>query len=161
MMLIGNNSVVSFHYELTNNAGEVLDASPDDQPLTYLHGAGNIIRGLENEMAGKAVGAEFKVTVQPEDGYGVHQPQLIQEVPKSAFPDPDGLQLGMRFSAQSDQGTMSVVISQVGPDTVTVDANHPLAGEVLHFAVRIADIRDATREELDHGHVHGPGHAHH
>jgi FKBP-type peptidyl-prolyl cis-trans isomerase SlyD len=160
-MLIGNNSVVSFHYELTNNAGEVLDASPDNEPLTYLHGAGNIIPGLENQMTGKTVGAEFKATVQPEDGYGVHQPHLVQEVPKTAFPDPEQIQPGMRFSAQSDQGTMSVVVSNVSADTVTVDANHPLAGEVLHFAVRIADVRDATPEEISHGHVHTPGHHHH
>jgi FKBP-type peptidyl-prolyl cis-trans isomerase SlyD len=160
-MLIGNNSVVSFHYELTNDAGEVLDASPDSEPLTYLHGAGNIIPGLESQMIGKTVGAEFRATVQPEQGYGVRQPHLVQEVPKSAFPNPDQLEPGMRFSAQSDQGTMSVVVSAVSADTVTVDANHPLAGETLHFAVRIADVRDATDEEVAHGHAHMPGHHHH
>lgn len=160
-MLIGNNSVVSIHYKLTDTAGEVIDASPENNPLTYLHGAGNIIRGLESQLTGKATGDELSVTVQPEDGYGLHQPQLIQEVPRSAFPDPDALQTGMQFSAQSDQGTMSVVISALSAETVTVDGNHPLAGKVLHFAVRIADVRDASQEEISHGHVHGPGHAHH
>lgn len=160
-MLIGNNSVVSIQYELTNNAGEVLDASAENHPLTYLHGAGNIIRGLENELTGKTAGAAFSVTVQPEDGYGLHQPQLIQEVPRSAFPDPDALQAGMQFSAQSDQGTMPVVISALNAETVTVDGNHPLAGEILHFAVRITEVRPASQEEISHGHVHGAGHAHH
>ena len=160
-MLIGNNSVVSFHYELTNDAGEVLDASSDDQPLTYLHGAGNIIPGLESQMLGKSAGAEFKATVQPEEGYGVHQPQLVQDVPRNSFPNPDSIEPGMRFTAQSDQGTMSVVVAKVTNELVTVDANHPLAGEGLHFAVRIADVRDATQEEMAHGHVHGPGDAHH
>ena len=160
-MLIGNNSVVSFHYVLTNTAGEVLDASSENQPLTYLHGSRNIIPGLENELTGKVAGAEFSVTVQPEDGYGPRQPQLIQEVPRNSFPDPEGIKPGMQFSAQSDQGTLSVVVSKVTDDLVTVDGNHPLAGEVLHFAVRIAEVRDASAEEIAHGHVHGPGHAHH
>jgi len=126
-----------------------------------VNGAGNIIPGLEKEMLGKVAGAEFKVTVQPEDGYGVRQDHLTQEVPRDAFPEPDQIQPGMRFSAQSDQGTMSVVVTKVTDDAVIVDANHPLAGAVLHFAVRIAEVRDATREELDHGHVHGAGGHHH
>jgi FKBP-type peptidyl-prolyl cis-trans isomerase SlyD len=102
----------------------------------------------------------LKVTVQPEDGYGAHSPNLVQEVPRNAFPEPDSLEVGMRFNAQSENGTMSVVITAVDADTVTVDANHPLAGQVLHFAVTIADVRAASAEELAHGHVHGP-HGHH
>lgn len=153
-MLIGPNCVVSIDYELTNDAGELLDASPEGQPLKYLHGASNIIAGLENELTGKAVGAQFRVSIQPEQGYGTHQPQLVQTVPRDAFPDPDDVQTGMRFSAQSDNGTLSVVVTEVTPDTVTVDANHPLAGQVLHFSVNVADVRDATSEEIAHGHVH-------
>jgi FKBP-type peptidyl-prolyl cis-trans isomerase SlyD len=160
-MLIGNNSVVSFHYILTNTAGEVLDASSENSPLTYLHGSHNIIPGLENELTGKIAGTEFSVTVQPEDGYGLRLPQLIQEVPRDAFPDSDGIKPGMQFSAESDQGTMSVVVSKVTDELVTVDGNHPLAGQVLHFAVRIAEVRDASQEEIAHGHVHGHGGAHH
>lgn len=159
-MLIAENCVVSIHYELTNDAGEVLDASTEGEPLTYLHGAHNIIPGLENQLAGKQAGDQLKVTVQPQDGYGEHSPNLVQEVPRSAFPEPDELEVGMRFNAQSENGVMSVVISQVGADTVTVDANHPLAGQVLHFAVTIDDVRTASAEELAHGHVHGP-HGHH
>jgi len=159
-MLIGANSVVSIHYQLTNNAGELLDASSDDAPLTYLHGAGNIIPGLEKELLGKTAGAEFTVTVAPEEAYGLRHDHLVQQVPRDAFPSPDELEVGMRFSAESDQGVMSVVISAVADDHVTVDANHPLAGETLHFAVRIEEVRPATAEEVAHGHAHGP-HGHH
>ncbi len=159
-MLIGANSVVSIHYQLTNSAGEVLDASAEDAPLTYLHGAGNIIPGLEKELLGKVAGAEFNVTVAPEEAYGPRQPHLMQQVPREAFPDPAGLEVGMRFNAESDQGVLSVVISAVDTDSVTVDANHPLAGETLHFAVRVQEVRQATDEEIAHGHAHGP-HGHH
>ena len=159
-MLIGANSVVSIHYQLTNNAGELLDASADDAPLTYLHGAGNIIPGLEKELVGKSAGAELTVTVAPEEAYGLRHDHLVQQVPREAFPDPDQLEVGMRFNAESDQGMLSVVLTEVGTDNVTVDANHPLAGETLHFAVRIEEVRAATEEELAHGHAHGP-HGHH
>lgn len=159
-MLIGQNSVVSIHYTLTNSAGEVLDSSAGGEPLTYLHGANNIIRGLEGELLGKAVGASFDVTVQPEDGYGPRLEQLIQQVPRQAFPEPDQIEAGMRFTAESDNGPMSVVVTAVSDDLVTVDANHPLAGEVLHFAVTVEDVRDASTEEISHGHVHMPGHHH-
>jgi FKBP-type peptidyl-prolyl cis-trans isomerase SlyD len=160
-MLIGQNCVVSINYELTNDAGEVLDSSPEGQPLVYLHGANNIIPGLEHELTGKTAGAAFKVTVQPEDGYGARQPQLVQEVPRDAFPDPDAIATGMRFSAQSEHGTVSVIVTDVSADQVTVDANHPLAGVVLHFAGNVVSVRDATSEEIAHGHSHDGGHHHH
>jgi len=159
-MLIAENCVVSIYYELTNDAGEVIDASAEGEPLTYLQGAHNIIPGLENQLTGQTAGAKLTVTVQPEDGYGAHSPDLVQEVPRDAFPEPDALEVGMRFNAQSDNGTMSVVITAVTPTTVTVDANHPLAGQVLHFAVTVDDVREASAEELSHGHVHG-AHGHH
>ncbi len=160
-MQIGPDCVVSFHYELTNDAGEVLDSSAGGEPLTYLQGAHNIIPGLESQLVGRKVGDQLKVTVQPEDGYGPHQPQMVQDVPKEAFPDSDSIEPGMRFTAQSDQGDVSVVVTEVTDTHVIVDGNHPLAGQVLHFAVEIADVRAATQEELDHGHVHTPGHHHH
>jgi FKBP-type peptidyl-prolyl cis-trans isomerase SlyD len=159
-MLIAENCVVSIHYELTNDAGEVLDASAAGEPLTYLHGAHNIIPGLENQLLGKTAGEQLTVTVQPQDGYGLRSPDLVQEVPRDAFPDPDEIQVGMRFNAQSDNGTMSVEVTAVSAATVTVDANHPLAGNVLHFAVTIDDVRAASAEELAHGHAHG-AHGHH
>lgn len=159
-MLIAENCVVSMYYELTDDAGEVLDASTDGEPLTYLHGANNIIPGLENQLAGKAAGDKLTVTVQPQDGYGLRSSEMVQEVPRDAFPEPDAIEVGMRFNAQSDNGTMSVEVTALSPTTVTVDANHPLAGKVLHFAVTIDDVRTASAEELAHGHVHG-AHGHH
>lgn len=160
-MQIGPNSVVSIHYELSNDAGEILDASAEGEPLVYLHGAQNIIPGLEKELAGKKVGDALKVKVQPEDGYGVKQAELIQQVPRNAFPDSDKLEVGMRFTAESDNGHISVVITELSDSTATVDGNHPLAGVVLNFDVSIADIRQASDEEIAHGHVHMPGHHHH
>lgn len=160
-MQIGPNSVVSIHYELSNDAGEILDASAEGEPLVYLHGAQNIIPGLEKELAGKKAGDALKVKVQPEEGYGVKQPELIQQVPRNAFPDSDKLEVGMRFTAESDNGHISVVITELTDAMATVDGNHPLAGVVLNFDVNIADVRDATEEEVAHGHVHTPGHHHH
>jgi len=159
-MQIANDCVVSIHYELTNDAGEVLDTSAGGEPLTYLQGAHNIIPGLENQLVGRKSGDRLDVTVQPEDGYGTHQPQLVQEVPRDAFPDPDSIELGMRFTAESEQGNVSVVVTELSDSHITVDGNHPLAGQVLHFAVSVDDVRAATEEELDHGHVHTPGHEH-
>ncbi len=159
-MLIAENCVVSMYYELTNDAGEVLDASSEGEPLTYLHGAHNIIPGLENQLQGKTAGDQLTVTVQPQDGYGLRSPEMVQEVPRDAFPEPDAIEVGMRFNTQSDNGTMSVEVTAVSDTTVTVDANHPLAGVVLHFAVTIDDVRVASAEELAHGHVHG-AHGHH
>ena len=159
-MQIGPNSVVSIHYELSNDVGEILDASAEGEPLVYLHGAQNIIPGLEKQLVGKKIGDALKVKVQPEDGYGVRQAELVQQVPRNAFPDPDNLTIGMRFSAQSDGGHISVVITELTDALATVDGNHPLAGVVLNFDVSVADIRAATAEELSHGHVHMPGHHH-
>ena len=159
-MQIGPNSVVSIHYELSNDAGEILDASAEGEPLVYLHGAHNIIPGLEKELVGKKVGDALKVKVQPEDGYGTQQAELIQQVPRNAFPDSDNLTIGMRFTAESDNGHISVVITELTDELATVDGNHPLAGVVLNFDVSIADIREATDEEISHGHVHTHGHHH-
>jgi len=159
-MQIGPNSVVSIHYELSNDAGEILDASAEGEPLVYLHGAHNIIPGLEKELAGKQAGDTLKVKVQPEEGYGAQQPELIQQVPRNAFPDPDSLAVGMRFTAESDNGHISVVITGLDDATATVDGNHPLAGVVLNFDVSIAEVRPATEEEIAHGHVHMHGHHH-
>ena len=160
-MQIGPNSVVSIDYELTNDAGEVLDASAPGEPLVYLHGAHNLIPGLENQLTGKSAGDQLKVSVQPAEGYGEHQPEMVQEVPRSAFPEGTDIDVGMRFNAQTSDGSVSVVVTEVSPETITVDGNHPLAGQVLHFAVTIADVRAASEEEVAHGHVHTPGHHHH
>lgn len=159
-MNIGLNSVVSFHYHLTNDAGEVIDSSRGQEPLTYLHGTGGIIPGLERALEGKKVGDKMQVTVQPEDGYGPVHNELIQEVPRNAFEDMD-VRPGMHFQASGPNGqTLRVTVDSVTGDKVIVNGNHPLAGKVLHFDVSIEAVRAATAEEISHGHVHD-GHSHH
>jgi FKBP-type peptidyl-prolyl cis-trans isomerase SlyD len=160
-MQIADRTVASFNYTLTNDAGEVLDASAGREPLTYLHGVGNIVAGLEKAMTGKKAGDKFKVDVTPEEGYGVHNPGLVQVVPRDAFRGVDKLQTGMQFRADSDRGPMTVVITGIEGEQVTVDGNHPLAGTTLHFAIEITEVREASVEEVLHGHVHGAGGHHH
>ncbi len=160
-MQIGKNSVVSFDYTLTDPQGKVLDSSKGQQPLTYLHGNGGIIPGLESQMEGKKIGDAFTATVAPEQAYGLKDANMIQAVPRTAFKGVDDIQPGMQFQAQSPQGPRVVTVLAVTETEVTVDANHPLAGIELKFDVSIVAIRAATEEELDHGHVHGPGGHHH
>jgi FKBP-type peptidyl-prolyl cis-trans isomerase SlyD len=158
---IAQEKVVSIHYTLKNAEGSVLDSSSGSDPLAYLHGAGNIIPGLESALEGKEAGEKLAVTVEPGQGYGDRDERLVQDVPRAAFKDVQELAPGMQFQAQGPQGTRLVVVTQVAEETVTVDANHPLAGQTLHFEVEVAEVRDATAEELEHGHVHGPGGHHH
>lgn len=160
-MQIAERSVASFHYTLTNDAGDVLDSSEGREPLAYLHGVGNIVPGLEREMAGHVAGDRFTVDVAPEDGYGTYIDELVQIVPRESFQGIDDLAVGMQFQAQTGQGPIAVVITEIEGDEVTVDGNHPLAGETLHFAVEVVEVREASAEELQHGHVHGAGGHHH
>ncbi|MGQ0700755.1 MAG: FKBP-type peptidyl-prolyl cis-trans isomerase [Panacagrimonas sp.] len=160
-MQIAEQSVVSIHYTLTNDAGEILDASQPDAPLTYLGGFSNIIVGLETALVGAKVGDKLQVRVTPEQAYGVRDARLVQQVPRRAFQGIKDVKEGMRFQTQGPNGPTSVVITRVAGDMVTVDGNHPLAGQHLNFAVEIASIRDASVEELQHGHVHGAGGHHH
>jgi len=153
-LMIGDKSVVTIHYTLTDDAGEVLDNSRDSDPMVYLHGASNIIPGLEKELTGKTAGATLKVTVSPEEGYGEHSPEAIQKVPRSAFEGVEDIQPGMQFQTEGPQGMQIIVVAEVSEEEVTVDANHPLAGKTLHFDVSVEGVRDATPEELDHGHAH-------
>ncbi|MDA9095700.1 peptidylprolyl isomerase [Porticoccaceae bacterium] len=157
-MTIKENSAVSFHYTLTDDDGQTLDSSAGKDPLAYLHGAGNIIPGLESALAGKSVGDAMVVAVTAAEGYGEVQKELIQEVPRDAFQGVDSIEVGMQFEAQTGQGgTVPVTVTAVTDEIVTVDGNHPLAGKNLNFDVSIEDVRDATEEELEHGHVHGVG----
>jgi FKBP-type peptidyl-prolyl cis-trans isomerase SlyD len=159
---IAEQSVVSIHYTLTNDAGETLDTSDGREPLVYLHGAQNIIPGLENELTGKSVGDSFDVTIQPEEAYGTVNPELVQTVPHSAFEGVEKVEPGMQFQARGDDGeTQVITVTEVADSGVTVDGHHPLAGQVLNFSVRVDEIREATEEEIEHGHVHGPGGHHH
>ena len=160
MSTIQNDSVVNFNYTLTNAAGDVLDKS-QGEPLVYLHGAHNIVPGLENAMLGKQIGDKFVVTVEPEEAYGEYQAEMVQEVPRNMFQGVDDIQTGMQFQAQTDDGVQVVTVKDVTPELVIVDANHPLAGQALTFDVEVVAIRAATAEELEHGHAHGIGGHHH
>ena len=159
-MTITANSAVSFHYTLTDSEGVELDSSQGQEPLEYLHGHGNIIPGLEKALEGKTAGDSLEVAIEPAEGYGEVQPELIQEAPRSAFQGVEDLQPGMRFEAETNQGPLPVVITAVSDETVTVDGNHPLAGKVLNFSVTADDVREATAEVLQHGHIHGPSCSH-
>lgn len=160
-MQIAKDKVVSIDYTLTDSAGSVLDSSKGHAPLSYLHGSGNIIPGLEKALEGKSAGDSLQVVVPPEQGYGVRDPKLIQDVPRTAFGKAE-VKAGMQFRAEGpNAGSRMVTVVSVQKDTVQIDANHPLAGQTLNFDVKIVSIREASQEELDHGHVHGPGGHHH
>lgn len=161
-MIIAHNKVVRFDYTLTNDANDVLDSSEGGEPLTYLHGAGNIIPGLESALEGKSAGDSLNVRVAPAEAYGERDDRMVQNVPREMFEDSNEIQTGMQFHSSDPEGNVTVV-TVVGMDAehITVDANHPLAGVPLNFAVKIVEVRDASPEELAHGHVHGPGGHHH
>jgi FKBP-type peptidyl-prolyl cis-trans isomerase SlyD len=161
-MKIQDNSVVAIDYTLKGDDGSVIDSSEGDSPLLYLHGHSNIVEGLEEALVGLGVGDSLDVIVSPEKGYGTRDDELIFEVPRAHLPDDVEPEKGMQLTMTSDDGeTVPVTITKVMPTTVEVDANHELAGERLHFSVVVREIRNATSEELAHGHVHEPGHHHH
>jgi FKBP-type peptidyl-prolyl cis-trans isomerase SlyD len=148
--------VVTIHYTLTNNEGEELDSSRVEgrEPLTYLEGAQNIIGGLESALNDKTAGDKAKVSVEPAEGYGEVNEELVQPVPRTAFEGVDTIEPGMQFQAQTPGGPQVVRVVEVSDETVTIDANHPLAGQTLHFDVEVVEAREATEEEQEHGHVH-------
>ncbi len=160
-MKIATNKVALINYTLTNDQGEVLDSSEGAEPLAYIHGAGNIIPGLENALDGRQQGDAFKVSIPAEQAYGERDDRLTQIVPKTMFSGVDDIEIGMQFHAQTDAGMQVITVTAVEGDDVTIDGNHPLAGETLHFDVEIVEVREASSEELDHGHVHGTGGHHH
>ena len=157
-MLIAKDTIVSIDYTLTNPDGQVLDSSEGKAPLNYLHGSGGIITGLENALEGKENGASLKVTIPPADAYGEKDDALVQQLPPDMFKGVDDVKPGMQFQAQGEGGQARIVtVIEVADDGITIDANHPLAGVTLSFDVTVRDIRDATTEEIEHGHAHGPG----
>jgi FKBP-type peptidyl-prolyl cis-trans isomerase SlyD len=160
-MQIGDQKVVTLHYTLTDNDGKVIDKS-EDGSFAYLHGASNIIPGLEDALTGKSAGEEMSVSVSPEQAYGVRDESMLQQVPKNMFEDASQIAVGTQFHAQGPNGEMLVVtVLEVEEEHVVVDGNHPLAGVELNFDVKIIDVRDASEEEVEHGHVHAPGGHHH
>jgi len=160
-MSIEINHVVSIHYTLKGDGGEVIDSSAGGEPLAYLHGHGNLVPGLERELTGKNAGDRLQVKISPADGYGEYDPQLVQRVPRRTLKGVGNVRVGMRLHAKTDHGPKPVTVTQISGDMVTLDGNHPLAGKNLNFDVEIAAVRAATEEELSHGHVHGAGGHHH
>lgn len=158
---IANNSVVQINYTLKNDAGEVLDSSEGGDPLTYMHGTHGLIPGLETELDGKSVGDKFNAVIPPALAYGEVNLELIHSVDRSMFRGVDKIEPGMVFTAQSEQGQQNITVTAVEDDKVTVDGNHPMAGKTLHFDVEVVSIREASEEEIEHGHVHGEGGHHH
>ncbi|WP_320822500.1 peptidylprolyl isomerase [Reinekea sp.] len=155
--MIAENKIVTLQYNVKDSDGTLIDSSEANDPLVYMHGAHNIITGLESALLGKASGDSFDVVIEPLDAYGEHNPELVQVVPKSAFEGVEQIEPGMVFTADTPNGPMQLTVTAMEGDDVTIDPNHPLAGKTLHFTGSISDIRDATEEELEHGHVHGAG----
>ena len=156
-MKIAKNVVPSIAYQVRTQDGVLVDEAPANQPLDYLHGHNNLVIGLENALEGKAVGDTFEVRVKPEEGYGEYNENMVQRVPKEVFMGVDELEVGMRFIADTDVGPLPVVITAVEGDEVVVDGNHMLAGQELLFSVEVVATREATLEEIAHGHVHHAG----
>ncbi len=155
-MNVAANKVVKMHYSVLDNNKNTIDNSFDGEPLVFIVGTGYLIPGLENALLGKEAGDTFSVTVEPEQGYGERHDDLMQAVPKSMFEGME-IEVGMQFRATTDAGDQSVMIIEIQDDDVIVDGNHPLSGITLHFDVEVLEVRDASEEELAHGHVHGEG----
>ena len=161
-MQVANNRVVTIDYTLTDNDGTVLDSSEGGEPPAYLHAQGNIIAGLEEALEGLSAGDAVDVTVLPEKAYGERRDDLIQVVPRGRFETDGDIEVGMMFHSPSSDGSVQVVrVVEVSPEQVTIDGNHPLAGVTLNFSVKIQEVREASAEEIEHGHIHGPGIHHH
>jgi len=155
-MEIAANRVATIHYTLTDDDGQVIDRSPQERPLSYLHGVGNIVPGLEQALEGKNPGDSLKVEVAPEQGYGQRNDALVQQVPREAFQGVEKVEPGMQFRAQTQGGPLLVTVVEVGDAQVQIDGNHPLAGRNLHFEVEVADVRDASEQEKQVGQVEQP-----
>ena len=156
-MQIEKNKVVSIDYTLKDDDGKILDTSEGREPLNFIHGNGHLIPGLEEALEGKTKNDKLNVAIPPEKGYGLRSEEMIQSVDKSNFDKDAQIEVGMQFQAQMDQGVQMFTVTKIEENKVTLDGNHPLADKTLHFDVDVKDVREATKEELEHGHVHGPG----
>ena len=156
-MQIADQKVAVIHYKLTDSEGQVIDSSEGQEPMPYLHGAANLVPGLEKELIGKAAGDKLSVVVTPEDGYGHKDAAMIQELPRTSFGGVDEIEVGMEFHAETENGMQVVEVIELTDETVTIDGNHPLAGVELHFDIEVVEVRDATATELEHGHIHAAG----
>lgn len=157
-MTVKKDKVVEMHYTLKNEAGGVIDSTKEQEPMPFLQGHGNIVPGLEKAIEGMKVGESCEVKVEPKEAYGEHHPEGIQEIPMAALQGIDNLTIGMELQSQDEQGNPFIVcVKEINKDTVIVDANHPLAGQTLHFNISIESVREASKEELEHGHIHAHG----
>jgi FKBP-type peptidyl-prolyl cis-trans isomerase SlyD len=159
-MQIAAQKAVTIGYTLKDDAGKVLDSSEGGEPLTYLHGAGDIVPGLEKALDGKQVGDAMSVSLSPEEAYGQRDERQVRNIPLRKLPK-GKVEVGMQYEVTTEAGPMLALVTAIRGDYATIDANHPLAGMRLHFDVKVVEVRDATAEELEHGHVHGPGDHHH
>ncbi|NKC19227.1 peptidylprolyl isomerase [Pseudoalteromonas sp. S4498] len=155
-MIIGPNSVVTIHYSVQDKDNNTIDSTFDDEPVIAMLGSGYLIPGLDDALQGKQAGDTFSVTIEPQEGYGERFDELTQAVPKSMFEGME-IEVGMQFRATTDEGDQIVVIIGIEDEEVIVDANHPLSGITLNFDVEVLEVREATAEEVTHGHVHGEG----
>ncbi|MGA2187410.1 MAG: peptidylprolyl isomerase [Steroidobacteraceae bacterium] len=160
-MEITADRVVTIHYTLKDDGGAVLDSSAGGDPLAYIQGHGNLVSGLEKALEGKQDGNTLAVVVPPAEGYGTRDEALIQRVPKRTLQGAGEIKKGMQFQARTDDGMRLFTVTAVVGDMITLDGNHPLADQTLHFDVEVVSVREATAEELEHGHVHGAGGHHH
>ncbi|TSA39361.1 MAG: peptidylprolyl isomerase [Methylococcaceae bacterium] len=156
-MQVADNIAVTIHFTLTDDDGEIIDSSIGEEPMTYLHGSGQVITGLEKALPGKAVGEKFTIRIEPEEAYGVFSEDRIEVIPRDMFDEGDVIEVGMQFEADVAENPAIITIVAVEGDNVTIDSNHPLADVALTFEVEIIGLRPATEEELEHGHVHGEG----
>ncbi|MCK5820830.1 MAG: peptidylprolyl isomerase [Bacteroidales bacterium] len=156
-MKIEKNKVVSMHYTLKDDKGEIMDTSEGKSPLSFIQGNGQLIPGLESQLEGKEKEVKMQVTIAPADAYGEFREDMVFKVGKEGFKGEEELQVGMQVEVELEQGKSIAVVSSIEGEKVTLDLNHPLAGQTLHFDVEIMDVRDATEEELSHGHAHGEG----
>lgn len=156
-MTIENDKVITINYVLKDDKDVLIDESKDGS-FCYLHGASNIIPGMENALTGRSIGDQFNLVIEPTDAYGEYNPEMTQVVDRSMFEATENIEAGMQFQAQDQQGHMMIItVASVDGDQITIDGNHPLAGVTLYYDIEVIDIRDATEEEISHGHVHQHG----
>lgn len=162
-MRITQNKVVQMHYTLTDENGQTIDSSIGHEPMAYIQGIGNVVPGLEDALEGKAKGDKFQVIISPEDAYGMRNEEMVQQVSKSGFnaEGEEELVPGMQVQIETNNGPSIAMVTKIEGEDVTLDLNHPLAGVTLNFDIEVVDVRASTNEEIDHGHVHGPGGHHH
>lgn len=156
-MKVTKDKVVMANYILKSVDGEVLDASSDDQPMAYLHGSGEILEGLEKVLEGKEAGEKCSITLKADEAYGQPSDELVQVVDKSMFSDMEEIEIGTVFHAETEKGILEYEVVAIDGDQVTIDGNHPLAGEDLSFEIEVIEVREPTADELEHGHAHGEG----